>query len=154
MGDYPPEAVAEIVEVLQWLQENPRVRWKDMPGLRTLYKRWRDVLRHDRLINNDQNQWLAPTVTGFGLLFLMKHSPTAGSAAPPAPKSKASPRGRPRGSHTAEKDLKLFLDWKAAHQTTRITKQEFLRKRGLAAHEMAAIERGRAHARRKRLGQN
>jgi hypothetical protein len=63
------------------------------------------------------------------------------------------PRGRPRGSDSAAGDLKLFLDWKSANQATGITKVEFLRERGLPAGDWAAIERGRAHEKRRRSGQ-
>ena len=63
-------------------------------------------------------------------------------------------RGRPRGSTTAASDRKLYLDWKAAHQVTGITKAEFVHERGLPASAVAAIERGRAQERRKRSGQN
>jgi hypothetical protein len=62
-------------------------------------------------------------------------------------------RGRPAGSKTKTDDCKLYGDWKAAHRETRMTKQEFLRERGLPASELAAIERGRKQlAREKAAG--
>ncbi|MSQ94781.1 MAG: hypothetical protein EXR98_09530 [Gemmataceae bacterium] len=59
------------------------------------------------------------------------------------------PRGRPRGSDSAAKDLKLYLDWKAANRATKITKAEFVRERGLPATAVDAIERGRAQDKRR-----
>jgi hypothetical protein len=53
-------------------------------------------------------------------------------------------RGRPEGSETRKNDLKLWHDYQAAHRTTRISKAEFVRERGLDAEEgLAALERGR-----------
>jgi hypothetical protein len=57
-------------------------------------------------------------------------------------------RGRPAGSMTKEEDLKLYLDWKAAGRTNRITKTEFLNERGLPKSDLAAIERGRKQEQR------
>jgi hypothetical protein len=59
------------------------------------------------------------------------------------------PRGRPRGSDSAAYDRKLFEDWTEAKATTGMTKPEFLRARGLPEKELAAIERGRAQAKRR-----
>jgi hypothetical protein len=60
--------------------------------------------------------------------------------------------GRPRGSKSAADDLKLYLDWKEANRARGITKREFLQERGLPMSQLAAIERGRAQAKR-RAGQ-
>jgi hypothetical protein len=57
-------------------------------------------------------------------------------------------RGRPRGSKTAAAYTRLYLDWKAAHNGTGITKAEFIRERGLRPTAIHAIERGRANVRR------
>jgi hypothetical protein len=56
------------------------------------------------------------------------------------------PRGRPRASNS---ELQLYFDWKAANRATGITKPEFLRERGLPKNMLAAIERGRAQAKRR-----
>jgi len=58
-------------------------------------------------------------------------------------------RGRPRGSSTAANDRKLFEDWRDANATTGITKAEFVRERGRPETDVAAIERGRAQAKRR-----
>jgi len=63
-------------------------------------------------------------------------------------------RGRPVGSPTADRDNQLFADYKAARRDTRITKAEFLKERGLPESDLAAIERGRANARRRKAGRN
>jgi len=64
-------------------------------------------------------------------------------------------RGRPKGSNTAKRDLRLYRDWKAANAATGITKAEFLQERGLPESELSAIERGRKQADSKRKpGQN
>jgi hypothetical protein len=66
-----------------------------------------------------------------------------------ARKSEKRKRGRPAGSKTKEEDLKLYLDWKAANQTNRVTKAEFVRARGLLPKSaLAAIERGRKQDKR------
>jgi DNA modification methylase len=59
------------------------------------------------------------------------------------------PRGRPRGSDSAENDRKLYHAWKDANGATGITKAEFLRERGLPVSYLAAIERGRAQGKAK-----
>ena len=58
-------------------------------------------------------------------------------------------RGRKPGSRTAAADTRLYRDWKAAHDTTGITKGEFIRERGLPDSALASIERGRANVKRK-----
>jgi hypothetical protein len=58
-------------------------------------------------------------------------------------KSKGN-RGRPKGSQTRKDDLKLWGDYQAAHNTTGVSKPEFIRNRGLDAEEgLAALDRGR-----------
>jgi hypothetical protein len=71
-----------------------------------------------------------------------------------ARKSETRKRGRPPGSETKKEDLKLYLHWKAADQTNRVTKAEFLRARGLPKSALAAIERGRKQERNNRPGKN
>jgi hypothetical protein len=63
-------------------------------------------------------------------------------------KSEKRNRGRPAGSKTKEEDLKLYLDWKAAYRTNRMTKVEFLHARGLPVSALDAIERGRKQEKR------
>jgi hypothetical protein len=59
-------------------------------------------------------------------------------------------RGRP--SSTKGQALKLYRDWKAAHQKTGISKPEFLRGRGLPETDLLTLERGRtADYRRRKL---
>ncbi len=62
-------------------------------------------------------------------------------------------RGRPQGGPGAERDYKLYLDWKAAERATGIRKRDFLRARGLSESDLKAIERGRARDKRSRPGQ-
>jgi hypothetical protein len=64
-------------------------------------------------------------------------------------RSAKSKRGRPAGSKTQEQDCNLYSDWKAAHRETGMTKAEFLRERGLPERELASIERGRKHSKKK-----
>ena len=53
-------------------------------------------------------------------------------------------KGRPKGGGTPQTDLKLYQDWQAAKRTTGISKQEFVRERGLDPEEgFASLERGR-----------
>src|SRR5262249_24524199 len=66
-------------------------------------------------------------------------------------KSEKRKKGRPAGSKTKAQDLKLYLDWKPANHETGMTKQEFLRARGLPMSDLAAIERGRKQP-RERMG--
>jgi hypothetical protein len=68
---------------------------------------------------------------------------------PGAPGRRHRSRGRPRGSPTAARDLKLYHDWRSAHGATKITRKEFLRERGLPERDLAAIERGRAQEKRR-----
>jgi hypothetical protein len=59
-------------------------------------------------------------------------------------------RGRPL--NTKGEALKLYRDWKAAHQKTGISKPEFLRGRGLPETDLLTLERGRtADYRRRKL---
>jgi hypothetical protein len=62
-------------------------------------------------------------------------------------------RGNPRRANP--EDTKLFLHWKAAHDQTGITKEAFIRGRGLPMGKLAALERGRAnHKRGSKSGRN
>jgi hypothetical protein len=67
-------------------------------------------------------------------------------------KRKKGERGRPLGGKTAKRDRKLYLDWKAAHRSTGISKAEFLRERGLLETDLSAIERGRKQRQPKEAG--
>jgi hypothetical protein len=58
-------------------------------------------------------------------------------------KNEKPKRGRPAGGKTSKRDRKLYLDWKTAYESNRITKAEFLRVKGLPESDLAAIERGR-----------
>jgi hypothetical protein len=83
---------------------------------------------------------------------LRQQAPPLDAEGTTSPQGAASPkrRGRKRGSKTADKDTQLFLDWKAAHRTTGLTTEEFVRERGLPASALSAIERGRANVKRRR----
>jgi hypothetical protein len=59
-------------------------------------------------------------------------------------------RGRKPGAKTADADTRLYRDWKAAHDTTGITKAEFIRERGLPDTDLSSLERGRGNVKRKR----
>lgn len=59
-------------------------------------------------------------------------------------------RGRPKGGATKGQALKLFREWKAANNTTSISKLEFLRERGLPESDLDTLERGRKQDYRRR----
>jgi hypothetical protein len=70
---YPDEAVAEITEVLAWLDVNPNGTWEDAPKIFAQYKRWRDIFYSiPPLLNGSGTMRSVPGLTGFGRAFLLE----------------------------------------------------------------------------------
>jgi hypothetical protein len=76
VSDYPPEAVAEMLEVLEWFEANPGGRWTDMHELVAVYQRWRDIIRGDKLLDGTGTMHSVPRLSSFGRLFMLKHRRT------------------------------------------------------------------------------
>ena len=70
--DYPDEAVAEITEVLEWIEATPDGKWEDVPELFAQYKRWRDIIYGvPPLLNRSGTMRDVPGLTSFGRAFLL-----------------------------------------------------------------------------------
>lgn len=73
------------------------------------------------------------------------------------PKGRKKP-GRPKkesteqGRNLVQLEMKLYTDYEVARRTSRVTKAEFLRDRGLPAGDLAALERGRKLVEKERKG--
>jgi hypothetical protein len=91
MGDYPPEALREIVAVLVGIEANPRANRQDMEELDAAYRRWRVVLRRDNLVNDNDTMHTFPTLSSFGRLFLLKHRRVASEGNPAGTASAQQP---------------------------------------------------------------
>jgi hypothetical protein len=71
--EYPDAAVAEIEEVLGWIEVNPDGKWEDVPKLFAQYKRWRDIIYGvPPLLNGSGTMRSVPGLTSFGRAFLLE----------------------------------------------------------------------------------
>ena len=112
--NYPIDAIADIVEVLEWVEANPGGKWfpwNPRPGqldyppsevqrakLAALpvmpekvfakYRQWQDVIRHEQLFDETGTMVTVPGLSGFGRIFLLKNRPkqkTKESSQSPSP---------------------------------------------------------------------
>jgi hypothetical protein len=81
---YPAEVIAEIVEVLEWIEANPQGLWpngnnmpqaaKQMPEtVYAQYRRWKDIIKSEQLLDNLGSQFKVPGLSSFGRLWLRKY---------------------------------------------------------------------------------
>jgi hypothetical protein len=86
MTDYPAEVIAEIAEVLEWIEANPYGKWDDMQGLFAVYRGWRDIIRGDNLLDDAGTMQTVPGLSSFGRVVLLRHrcKPKAESGEQPA----------------------------------------------------------------------
>lgn len=87
---YPPEVVAEIARVLEWIEAHPRGEWSDMGDLFALYKKWRDIIRGTPpLLDGMGTSHTVDGLSSFGRILLLRHRaephtpPTIVSKVPP-----------------------------------------------------------------------
>jgi hypothetical protein len=71
--DYPTDFLAEICQVLKWVDSHPGAEWEDMGPLLDVYYRWRDVINKEQLFDRLGTMYTVPGLSGFGRIFLSKH---------------------------------------------------------------------------------
>jgi hypothetical protein len=73
-ASYPPQVAAEICDVLQWFDAHPGAAWQSMGPLHDLYRQWRDVIKGDKLLNENGDMFIVPSLSGVGRRFLFEHA--------------------------------------------------------------------------------
>jgi hypothetical protein len=82
MGDYPAEALGEIIAVLEGIQATHGAHRRDLKELDAAYRRWRDVLLRENLVDGSGTMHTFPRLTSLGRLFLLKHGRVASEGTP------------------------------------------------------------------------
>jgi hypothetical protein len=98
VDDYPAEALGEIIAVLEGIEANPGANRDDMKELNAAYRRWRDLLRRDKLVDDNHTMHTFPRLTSHGRLFLLKHRRVASEGTPVA----ATPAQRQPARHSRD----------------------------------------------------
>jgi hypothetical protein len=72
---YPPEVVADIVRVLEWIEAHPGGKWADMGDfLYAIYLKWQDIIRGTpSMLDGNGTQHTVDGLSSFGRIFLLRH---------------------------------------------------------------------------------